>query len=330
MKKQSSHFFTQFHAIAAPEQKGFYPGVLVIENGIAKGHYAVKEGQRVVPFDSCNTAHKEPMQIFISNESLDDVVTCGNAVSGGVKCKLDHGSTVRDIVGFYSNFRRDGDSVRADLTLLDNSPHRSYVEEIISKMANKFGNSIDFLPRYEINGDKAVARCSKLNSVDVVDSPAATNSFFEENPEIAPHMPLSAEDLAAASNAVCAALAPQFTALRTEFSSKVDALNKRLEEGEEKKKDDDDKDEKKKEEEKEAALSAKVTTAALSELYKVIPEAKLKSLASLNAPGPEKSAWEQAVDAQMAAGAPNRGIAEIRAAKDKPTLYNAHMASMKL
>lgn len=322
MKKQSSHFFTQFHAIAAPEQKGFYPGVLVIENGIAKGHYAVKDGQRVVPFDPSNTAHKEPMQIFISGDSLDDVVMCGNAVVGGVKCKLDHGSTVRDIVGFYNNFRRDGDSVRADLTLLDSSPHRPYVEEIISKMANKFGNSIDFLPRYEINGDKAVARCSKLNSVDVVDSPAATNSFFEENPEIAPHMPLSAEDL----TAIGSALAPKFDALRTEFSTKVDALNKRLEEGEKKGDDEDDKEKEK----KEAELASNVTKAALSELYKVIPEAKLKSLASLNAPSTEKSPWEQAVDAQLAAGAPNRGIAEIRAAKDKPALYNAHMASMKL
>ena len=326
MNKTPFILYTKFHSLPEGAKSGFYPGVLVIEKGIAKGHYAAKDGTKVVAFDSENPEHKERFQITIAPDTLDDVVKCGNASPGGVKCKLDHGSTVRDMVGNYTNFSRDGDSVRADLTLLDSSPHRAFVEEIISKMSNKFGNSIDFNPSYEIRGSEAVARCKKLNSVDVVDSPAATNSFFEEdkdNPTPDTYMPLSKEDLEAIGGVVDTKL----SAVKTEFSTSLAALNKRFEDGDAEKKVEDEK--KKDDEDASEKMSEAVEKATLAAIEKVLPKAKLASLLS-SPPAEKKDAFEEAVAAQLSAGAANRGVAIIRVAKDKPELYNEHRKNATL
>lgn len=317
--------FTRFEAGKLDTKKpGYYPGVLVIEKGPAKGHFAVKDGSKVVNYDPTKADHAklDRYQIMIGDETLDDVVSCG-AETDSTKCKLDHGSTVRDIVGDYNTFRRSGDQVRADLTLMDSTPHRGYVMELFAKFAKKIGNSVDFDYSYEIKGDVVIARCRKLNSVDIVDAPAATKSLFSQNLTTQIHMPLDANDLKAIGDLVDTKL----TAVKTEFTTKFTDLSKKLEEGDE---DKDKKDADKKDEDKEAEMSKKMSEvaskAALAAVDAVFPKAQREQFSKI-ATDPGKSKFEQLVDVQLSAGAPNRGVAIIRAARDHAVEYNIWMAA---
>lgn len=323
--------YTRFQSLPEGQLQGFYPGVLIIEQGPAKGHYAVKDSGRVVAVEyaSEEALKGDRYQITIGAEALDDVVKCAGESPDGIKCKLDHGSTVRDIVGKYTNFRRDGDQVRADLTLMKSTPHGAYVEELIAEMANKIGNSIDFIPSYEIKGDIAVARCRKLNSVDIVDSPAATNSLYEEKPNQPEpeYMPLTAEDLAAIGGVIDTRLSTHETKLNKRFEEvkeNMAEVKKKMEEGDDEDDDDDDKKKKKKDDEdkKDEEMSAKAEKAALAAIEKVLPRAKLESLASLANNQPGKDEYGEKVALSKAAGIPDGRIARHIAAT-WPQVYNA-------
>lgn len=272
--------FTRFEALGVGQKPGFYPGVLIIETGPAKGHYAVKEDSgRVVNFDAGNPAHAKLQKypIYIAPETLADVVSCG-AGNKSTKCKLDHGSTVRDVVGSYGAFCMDGDQVRADLSLMKSSPHRPYVEELITDFSEKFGNSIDFDYQYEISGDKAIARCVKLNSVDIVDTPAATSSFFSEpnQPNELKHMPLDKADLDAIRGVVTEQLDTRLATLEKGINTRFTKLEEGGEESEEEKKKKKDKEE----EDKKTEMSALVAKTVLSAMQSVLPKAQLTSLAT--------------------------------------------------
>lgn len=320
--------YTRFQSLPEGRLQGFYPGVLIIEQGPAKGHFAVKDGNQVVPCDYNVDEHckAEKYQINIGSEALDDVVRCASESSDGVKCKLDHGSTVRDIVGVYTNFRRDGGKVRADLTLMKSTPHGAYVEELISVMSNKIGNSIDFIPSYEIQGNIAVARCRKLNSVDIVDSPAATNSLYEEKPtQPETHMPLNAEDLAAIGGLIDTKLSAHETKLNTRFEKveeKMEEAKEKMDEDggddDDKKKKDEDKDKEKEKEE----MSARIEKATLAAIEKVLPKAKLQSLASLADHSEKKDEYEEKVALSHAAGIKDSQITR-HIARTFPAIYNA-------
>lgn len=317
--------FTRFEAKKDPAHPGFYAGVLIIQKGIAKGHYAVQEGSKVVNFDCTNPDHAElrKYQIVIGDETLDDVERCG-VEADSTKCKLDHGATIKDIVGNYGTFRRDGDKVRADLTLMQSAPMRSYVEELFEKFAKKVGNSIDFDYRYEIQGDVAVARCVKLNSVDLVDAPAATNSLFNENPTPTnpAHMPLDTKDLEAIGTLIDGKL----SAVKTDLNSQLTALSKKMEEGdddadEEKKK--KDAEDKKKEDDDKAAMSAgHIEKAVMAGIQKLLPKATVDNLNSLAARGGDKDEYAEKVTLCEAAGITGPQVARYIAAKF-PAIYNA-------
>lgn len=326
--------FTRFQSgQISTDKPGHYPGVLIIEKGAAKGHFAVKDGNRVVNFDSSNLEHAklQKFQIVIGDATLDDVVACGLEAEN-TKCKLDHGATVRDIVGDYAKFRRDGNQVRADLTLMDSTPHRDYIVELFKKFAKKVGNSIDFCYSYVLEGDVAVARCQKLNSVDLVDSPAATNSLFNENsdpnnpnnPTPPAHMPLDAKDLEAIGNLVDTKL----TAHKTEITSQLSALSAKFEEGDKEDKAADKKQDEKEEEKDSAKMSEIASKAALAAVEAAFPKAQREQFAKLSNPDTGKSKFDALVDTYVAAGAPNRGIAIQRAAKDHPAVYNAHLSAV--
>lgn len=315
--------FARFQALPDKDKPGFYAGVLIIEKGPAKGHYAVKEeGGKVVNYDGNNPEHlklqKYPIQI--GDVTLDDVLRCGNEADN-VKCKLDHGATVRDIVGDYATFKRDGDQVRADLSLMESTPHRAYVEEIITKYSKKIGNSIDFDYVYDIKGNVAVARCVKLNSVDIVDAPAATNSLFQEQPNPNQYMPLTAEDLTAIRGCVKDEVTAQFSAVETKLNTRFDEIKAKMEDGEE-----SDEDKKKKEaEEKEgdAKLSTLVKTAALAAVREVLPKTTLENLATLGQQvksGTDQ--YQEKHDAAIAAGI-KPAQAAFHIARTFPAIYNA-------
>lgn len=319
--------FTRFQALPGDSSKpGCYPGVLVIETGAAKGHFAVKDGNRIVNYNPTNPDHGklERFQIVISHETLDDVVKCGieNELT---KCKLDHGSTVRDIVGEYGKFRRDGSQVRADLELDSRLDGYDHALALVDKFAKKIGNSIDFDYTYEIKGDVAIARCRKLNSVDIVDAPAATKALFSQNltTQPTPHMPLDAADIKVIGDL----FDTKFSSVNTEFATlkgEVSTLSKKFEEGDGEKKNKDE------DEKKEAEMAAKfaeiASKATLAAVETAFPKAQREQFAKLGEV-PGKSKFEQLVDTQIAAGAANRGIAIQRIARDHADVYNAHMSA---
>jgi hypothetical protein len=322
--------FAFFEAKPSAPNSGFYAGVLVIQKGPAKGHYAVKDASgRVVNYDPTDPDHAELRKypIVIGDETLDDVVRCG-AADDTTKCKLDHGKSIKDIVGDYSTFRRDGDQVRANLTLMQSSEYRAFVEELFAKFSKKVGNSIDFNFKYEIQQDVAVARCVKLNSVDIVDAPAATNSLFNENPTPAPFK-MTKEELeqltGVINTAVNTAVDTKFTALQTGIDTRLGKIEKtvtKLEEGEE------DPDKKKKDKEEadgKEEMSALVKTATLSAVREFFPKTAVDNLAALSQT-PPAGAGETNYDKKhqsLVEGGMTTGQATKFMSQKHPALYNA-------
>lgn len=318
--------FARFEAVPSQGKPGFYPGVLIIQKGPAKGHFAVEEDGRLINCDWENPAHLEAKkyQIIIGDITLDDVAKCG-AEEGNTKAKLDHGSTVKDVVGDYSTFRREGDQVRADLTLMVSSTYREYVEELFAKFARKVGNSIDFDYRYDKQGELAVARCIKLNSVDIVDAPAATNSLFNENtPNQIPRMALTKEEITELRSMFKEEIKVSSDALETKFNAKFEEVKTKMEEGGE---DDEEKKKKKdKEDDDKTEMSAgRIEKAVLAAVRQVLPKTtvdNINSLASRKDATGASEEYDEKHAALMTGGMSATHATRFMAAKHK-NLFNA-------
>lgn len=345
MKKKRiirSEFFTLFEAKPEMASDGI-KGVLVISEGPAKGHFCVEQGGKLRPYNPDDETHAklEKIPVFITAQTLAQVAQSGNSRSE-VKAKLDHGETVRDCFGGYSNFRVNGDSVYADLKFLEGTPHRSFVEGIASRFADEFGNSIDFQSSYSLGADSAgakiaIANCLRLGSIDLVDSPAATNSLFEElDSPTSDSMPLSPEDLATIGKMITDAVTAAQSADKTQDAATMEERMAKLEAAyaaPEKKEDDDVKmsdDPEKKEEDKEKAddakLSAKIEKAALSVVNAQFAKLSTGFVRTGEMP-PNKDAtlleeYEDAVKTELSTGAASRAAAIRFVAQKKPTLYS--------
>lgn len=152
--------FTKFQAEG--ENPNILRGVSVCEIGEAKGHgFALDEA------------------------FLDKVVELGNKQLS-IKVRLDHPKegepgTVLSIVGEASNFRRDGDKVRADVSLFD-TPVRSQLAKLAEEASEHFGMSIDFVMKKgkKLKSGLQEVLCDALLAVDFVESPAATSALFNQ------------------------------------------------------------------------------------------------------------------------------------------------------
>ena len=85
--------FRQFAAI--DRAAGVVRGVSVITIGDAKGH-----------------------GLQVDETTLAQVQACAGSYQGGLKVKMEHKGGAGDIVGFLTNFRREGTQLLADLNLL--------------------------------------------------------------------------------------------------------------------------------------------------------------------------------------------------------------------
>lgn len=140
-----------FSAIAGSDIKdGVIRGVSVITTGEAKGH-----------------------GIFIDSKSLQTFLSAAQNRPGGVPVKMDHGTGFYHIVGKLENFRIEGESLRADLQLLKTHEQFSRIVEMANTMAEAFGLSVSSVGSSEEIDGKQYLRCDELNSVDLVDCPAA-------------------------------------------------------------------------------------------------------------------------------------------------------------
>jgi hypothetical protein len=138
---------------------GVIRGVSVITTGEAKGH-----------------------GVFIDAKSLQTFLSAAQARPGGVPVKMDHGTGFYHIVGKLENFRIDGESLRADLHLLKTHEQYPRILEMASTMAEAFGLSVSSVATGEQIDGKEYLRCDELNSVDLVDRPAANPTGLFSQP----------------------------------------------------------------------------------------------------------------------------------------------------
>ncbi len=138
---------------AVSSEKRIISGVSVITEGEAIGH-----------------------DVSIDSKTLRQVKECAEEFMGGVKVKMDHWTGLNQVVGILRNFVIDGNQLRADLHLLKSSEATELILEIATEIPDTFGLSIVFGGVDEEIDGLFFARCDDLQSVDLVDRPAANPS----------------------------------------------------------------------------------------------------------------------------------------------------------
>lgn len=143
-----------FEAITSRvDPDGIIRGVSVATIGEARGHNIWIDDKTLALFQALSTKHPN-----------------------GVKSKSKHGTNFDAIVGALKDFRIDGTKLIADLHLLKEHPQYSHIVELAEKLPGEFGLSASCDYHKESIGGKDYARPVALNSVDIVDQPAANPS----------------------------------------------------------------------------------------------------------------------------------------------------------
>jgi len=162
--------------------------------------------------------------MFVDETTLAQVVEQAKTYAGGLKVKLDHTASASEIVGYLSEFRVDGTTVRADLHLLRSSPRREYILELAETIPDTFGLSIAFSGTDEKVGENWFARCAEIYSADIVSEPAANPSgLFQAGDTTQPtsQILMTPEEILAAIAAALAPLTEKIAALEAAIA--VDA-----------------------------------------------------------------------------------------------------------
>src|SRR4051794_20329069 len=119
----------------------------------------------------------EGHDLHVDDTTLGQIHSCA-AGRNKITVKADHkgadGKTFTSIVGYLTNFRTEGKKVRGDLQLLESDPITPKIEEMAEGMPQNFGLRVAFKGKGAKGaGGKQFARCEKLISVDLVETPAA-------------------------------------------------------------------------------------------------------------------------------------------------------------
>ena len=86
---------------------------------------------------------------------------------------LDHGSGIKELNGYLSNFRMDGNKLRGDWYLLHSHKETEVMLERADRQPKTFGLSVAFKGKgVKVLGGKKAARADKLLSADIVPRPA--------------------------------------------------------------------------------------------------------------------------------------------------------------
>jgi len=179
-------------------EAGIVRGVAVITEGPALGH-----------------------GMFVDTTTLAQVMEQAKTYTGGLKVKLDHTASASEIVGYLTDFRVEGTTVRADLHLLRSSPRREYILELAETIPDTFGLSIAFSGTDEKIGENWFARCAEIYSADIVSEPAANPSglFQAGETQPTPIPDMNPEDLKAALDAALAPILERISAIETAIAA---------------------------------------------------------------------------------------------------------------
>lgn len=136
------------------EDSTIIPNVYILSQGEARGH-----------------------DLFIDKTSIEKAYELMSKAPNGVKVKMNHGSGLDAVLGFARNPRIEGDKLLADLHLLKSSPHYGLVKEMANEAPDQFGVSLAFLNESETIGGKDYIRPQRIESADLVSSPASNEKF---------------------------------------------------------------------------------------------------------------------------------------------------------
>jgi hypothetical protein len=136
------------------EDSTIIPNVYILSQGEARGH-----------------------DLFIDKTSIEKAYELMSKAPNGVKVKMNHGSGLDAVLGFARNPRIEGDKLLADLHLLKSSPHYALVKEMANEAPDQFGVSLAFLNESETIGGKDYIRPQRIESADLVSSPASNEKF---------------------------------------------------------------------------------------------------------------------------------------------------------
>jgi hypothetical protein len=136
------------------EDSTVIPNVYILSQGEARGH-----------------------DLFIDKTSIEKAFQLMSQAPNGVKVKMNHGSGLDAVLGFARNPRIEGDKLLADLHLLKSSPHYGLVKEMANEAPDQFGVSLAFLNESETIGGKDYIRPQRIESADLVSSPASNEKF---------------------------------------------------------------------------------------------------------------------------------------------------------
>jgi hypothetical protein len=142
------------------EDSTIIPNVYILSQGEARGH-----------------------DLFIDKTSIQKAYELMAKAPNGVKVKMNHGSGLDAVCGFARNPRIEGDKLMADLHLLKSSPHYELVKEMANEAPDQFGVSLAFLNESETIKGKDYIRPQRIESADLVSSPASNEKFrdFQSN-----------------------------------------------------------------------------------------------------------------------------------------------------
>jgi hypothetical protein len=140
------------------------------------------------------------LPVFTDEKFLETLMSSAAKVGPRVKSREDHNDAIGARAGFFDGFKLEADRVVADLHLFASYRNRDIVLETAAKTPEEIGLSIDFIPEFEIQGDRALMRVQKLTAVDIVDEGAITpGGLFlsagvdseekKETPQSVPPMP---------------------------------------------------------------------------------------------------------------------------------------------
>ncbi len=153
---------------------GYILGATVAKAGVqATGKYIFIDANGKITRDEKLSVKKLP--VFTDEMTLATIMTAAAADGGEFRVRSDHSDDLAARAGVALNFRREGDRVSTDIRLNTSYRDRDIVLETAAKNPKLIGLSIDMVPSFEIDGDKAYMRIEKLVAVDIVDEGAITH-----------------------------------------------------------------------------------------------------------------------------------------------------------
>lgn len=167
---------------------GIIRGATVALAGVpAVGHRVMLDKAGAVTWDPEKMARELP--VFTDEKTIDTLMSAVAAGGGKFKSREDHNDAIGARAGFSSNFQRRDGKVSCDVELFASYKNRDVVLETADKTPTEIGLSIDFIPSFELLGDRALMRVDRLDAVDIVDKGAVTpgGMFLSAGVDTAPN-----------------------------------------------------------------------------------------------------------------------------------------------